>query len=1400
MNLFDDTEHTSSAPEETTTSTPTQAFNVFDNNYEEADTFIGNEGLYALDADTFGIAGSNERFRLEGVDAREVEKIVGGKYKFGQHGGKAQTSTIVGLANQYGFTKVRNTGRKDVHGREIADLVNENGESFTDKLLYEGVLGTTRFSDTEQVKTKQAGQLADLFRDQKLRQGDASGVSTWDVASADLQAFINQEGINRKLAPLNEAEFAEAQRQADELGLDNPFSAQRIQFRHGDRDIFNVAYSPLSQGWDTGWGSIAEGWDGVRQLVGSKLGIETPGADTDLAKAQFQSLFQADTTDQLSELESVGDVWDFTKYLAGSSVPYILSHIGGKVAGGVAGAGVGFVTAGPVGAVVGAGIGSTYGGFAVSSAIYAGQAWNDQEGELDSRYASIALGSGVIQGALDSLGYGLIAGSSKSKLVNSAISKVTSSRGKATFSAVAKHIAKNKSVSIEDASKLLLDDITKSYAASNGMGIAQAAAILGKASKEQIAGLAGDIAGFARSQITAGNALKDTIKAASLGGVSEGLTEAAQETVGYGSTILASEGRKVWDWDEYNNRVATGLIGGGLLGGSLGSFGGGRNALEWGELAYKKDVFDTSRATSEAQAHNVVVDTLGVSTVNEGITYAENLKPSVDAFDAEPLSFDDRKKAYEASQDERGVISRIFDVFKTGDTNRAFEVIRSEAASAIPNSIIAKSPQAAIIASLFGGRKAGILAGDNAETNTRHKATTLLGLASEEGTAVKSVFGRDTSANREKFYKLYQEVSSVIDGKIDRENISPEAQQHFNSIKRVYDNFEAGYQAEYDVKSDNARLRGDKALGYERNYAARHRAIDKGQVEKNQSRVEADLQTYKGKSAAEAKEIVDKMLHDPNFDGDFTQLQGNRPGSTRNRTLRLSEAKRPDGSLAFDYILDSNPWSNYKKAVSSSVNQNTILNYFGKDGKNIAALLNEGVNQGNLSEAEANRIAWYSNNIIDIMNGNYHPVKSPTLKWVTRNTSALFNVLYGPLFIFASMAELANVAAGVKAYDKSYSDSLKEIAKSGATELAQELKKINAPAIETQPQTPLFAASSRQRIEDLGYTSQEISQATVTGVVDDDSNKVRKQVSEYVFKYSGLSKFTEITRAMRAAIFDDFFWANAQILADHKQGQPWLNEHQDALNSLLEVGVDGKAVADRIRSGELDVANLDSITSDSEVGQFLDNQFRAGLSQWIDMAIPNPGAANRPAIYNNPHMRLFLMYQGFISTFTSVHLPKMYQRFRHQGPQMTMNVFSQVTALVLLAYLAQALKDEMLYLDEEDNPLGEGQKVYRAVRKTGLLGTSERVLDWFFPLFEDKTKGLEGLTKDILGELGTTGQAVYNVGKGVSQVAGGEEVPQGLNNLLRQGPVTAVSTPLRHKLISVLTGQPFGTAESSIKR
>ena len=131
---------------------------------KDIDKNIG-ENIFAIDADTFYDRTTGQKYRLPSVDAKEVGKIVDGKVKHGEHGGIEQTQAIVELANKYGYTIVK--PRLDANGnpvlgerdRIIADLVDENGNSFSERLIREQVVGLHgKYSTNEDLKTRNIGE------------------------------------------------------------------------------------------------------------------------------------------------------------------------------------------------------------------------------------------------------------------------------------------------------------------------------------------------------------------------------------------------------------------------------------------------------------------------------------------------------------------------------------------------------------------------------------------------------------------------------------------------------------------------------------------------------------------------------------------------------------------------------------------------------------------------------------------------------------------------------------------------------------------------------------------------------------------------------------------------------------------------------------------------------------------------------------------------------------------------------------------------------------------------------------------------------------------------------------------------------------------------------------------
>ena len=107
---------------------------------------LEGSGTHFIDADT--LADDKDpsiRYRLQGIDAAEVDKVVGTgedqHFKEGTAGGYGTTEVVHKLANSQGFTNItpqldgQGNPVTDLYGRQIADLTDENGQSFSNRML-----------------------------------------------------------------------------------------------------------------------------------------------------------------------------------------------------------------------------------------------------------------------------------------------------------------------------------------------------------------------------------------------------------------------------------------------------------------------------------------------------------------------------------------------------------------------------------------------------------------------------------------------------------------------------------------------------------------------------------------------------------------------------------------------------------------------------------------------------------------------------------------------------------------------------------------------------------------------------------------------------------------------------------------------------------------------------------------------------------------------------------------------------------------------------------------------------------------------------------------------------------------------------------------------------------------
>ena len=200
-----------------------------------------------LDADTLRDPDDpNVTYRVQGYDAPEIARFNNEfsdpKRRKVATAGAAASLLIPSLAQSQGFHNVVKLTNEDgspkfdaTGSRQMVDLQNEKGQSFTTELLKSGALDAGKYTTQDDLT---AIEVARVFRDDNYED------TTWGKAAATISGAIEEEttrDLEFKQAAINEADYAQG-------GV-----SSNVQFRHNDRDHRNKSLNPLSDSWDQGW-------------------------------------------------------------------------------------------------------------------------------------------------------------------------------------------------------------------------------------------------------------------------------------------------------------------------------------------------------------------------------------------------------------------------------------------------------------------------------------------------------------------------------------------------------------------------------------------------------------------------------------------------------------------------------------------------------------------------------------------------------------------------------------------------------------------------------------------------------------------------------------------------------------------------------------------------------------------------------------------------------------------------------------------------------------------------------------------------------------------------------------------------------------------------------------------
>ena len=1034
------------------------------------ETSLAGTNYNFIDGDTL-IDDNKQKYRIQGIDTAEVDKLIGGEIKDGSAGGYESVKVIKNLANEAGFTNVvplmdkDGNPQTDQFGRVISDLQDDKGNSFRTQLLEAGAFDVNKFTNETDIIAR---DLAASRRNQAKLEGtytaDEFDQAAADIKEAELKGGAKQLGFKKTVT--NEMERAYLAQQIKAAGGNpNDYLTQSTQVDHFDRDINNIAKNPFSDSWEKGWIGAKEGVYGFLELLGEEMGHDALAdiGEAGIARARAQQAEYAKSVVDWEEVKE--DPWKFGEWLgnnAAMSLPYMISTAAAGVVGGVAG---GAVAAGTGVAALGT-LAAGAIGVGAPSIIYSGQVWNEMEGEKD---AGVALAAGITQSALDKLGIGAITGKVfPSKLKSEAIKKIMKTTG-ATREAAEQQ--------------------------------------LNNASKQALAEALGSVKDVAAKQVESKKIVMGLLGNGAIGAGGEALTEAGQEAIGYLAAVHGSD--KEFDFDELKSRLVAASIAGGALGGAFTAPKSISDALEWKAIAGGSELAtEDGRSQSQVYAEQEKAEKGYIPSINELIHETRSNITSGGVHN----TINERAESYNAKQKDKSFTDKATEAFLNAPA-----LWRGATRSVFTPELQSRSRSARVLADMFGANLQKIYSGANFENSKHHRVTVYKNMIADPHQFYSALAGgkRLTAGKKQAVSKEAYEAFKVAvdkDGNFDPALI-PDGPNKA-AVVALGQQLNALSDKMYaDQKKHNPEL------GYIKNYLHKYKTLNKKAVHTNSAKFERLLQSEYNINASEAKDIARSIAEDPNvgdIDQAFSVVKGGIvPTAHKKRSLGLSE------NAKFAEFLENDVFANVSHAAKSAARYTAHRDFIGKDGEVVSRLLDQMQAEG-VPAAEVDKVAAGLQDYLDAESGNYKRPQSASGKkfqQIQKSAMMLMTLSGLPLATISSFVELMLVNRGLT-QDQIFGKegSMKVAGEEAAKMLWRGAKEIAEVPTRQDFKTPLDA--NQQRLRDLGYYDWDVGAATVTGVTE--VNAWQQKVYEDFFKYTGLTGWTNYTRAVRASMAADY--------------------------------------------------------------------------------------------------------------------------------------------------------------------------------------------------------------------------------------------------------------------------------------
>ena len=1045
-------------------------------------------------------------------------------------------------------------------------------------------------------------------------------------------------------------------------------------FQRVGQDESGNSLNPYSTAWNTGMIGVTDAAWGMVSLLGDSLGLEgmKGSGEAGVRRARARIADQGQILTSYEDVDSFGDAVDFVVNNTLLSIPYM-----------------GITAAAAVTAPMTGGM-----SLLAPVSIYTGQTWNEMGDQIrhtdKERSASVAIASGVAQAALDRLG----------------LSGITGAGGKELY---------KKGV------QALIDQ--------RGMSKQLAEATMAQATKREMATLLGDVGDVAREQLKAKHLTTDLLKRMRTGALTEATTEGLQEAIaGIGADIGSDT---AIDWNDIQSRAINGMVAGGTLGASFSVPGAAMDAGQWANIAWgvePEDARVTAAATKYAreernrqvkrlykearqqgmtaqEATQYAQSRAVVPTVEESLKIVRESPEALELMEDKAKRHEERKKSRTIGESISNAMSNIPALWR-GQVNHIFS-----------EELLRKSRTARLMKDAFGGSLSRVFGGSDMENAKHHRMTMYKAMLQDDPENIYTALNNGKKTSDKDKARISKEIYDLLNdpnvfnprtGAFNPDGLpdGPRKQHIVMLIDRMQ---------QLSDKLYDDQVQYNPQLGFIKNYLLRYKALNKKAVYKNRNKFINALQSEYRMSVADATALTDQILNtDMDLEDAFTVIRGGpQPTAHKRRSLNLSEKEQ------FKEFFEEDMFVNISTAAKSASRYVTNQEYVGKNGEHVAKML-ENMRREGVSEEEVDKVAYQMQNYLDSESGNYKRATSEFGKKFQeiQKSFMLFTMFAGlPLSTVSSFVEVALGMRGLtrdQIYGKNgglsnLGKELAEMLKGGMTEIA------NIPPV-GKGKVRTFESKGKRILRKLGFYEWDVGAATTTGVLE--THSFHQKMAENYFKWIGLQGWTNFNRATRAAIAGDFITDNLMILADRDTtAQTRTNEEREAEEKLRNLGLDVSDVGVNQMLMLLAGMPMDADAQQRAIGLLREAQYN-----FVNEAVALPKAANRPLYYLDPRFALINQFQGFMSTFTANHIPRLWNEYIKRGsPAMRYNTFAMMATMIMLGFASQYLKDLLKY-GESSPYLDEAELIRRGILSSGLAGTSERVIEQLFPIYETRSK------------------------------------------------------------------------------